>query len=119
MAGKVKHTKEQVLEAIRGSGGIKQTIAESLSVHRHTVDNYLERWAYVRQAYKDECDKVGDIAESVIIKAMRNNDVNTARWYAKHKLKERGYVERQEFDLRNVDAEIENELARLASSGED
>ena len=91
-----KHTLEEILTAINDTGGIKAMIANRLQVHRHTVDNYLSRYATAQQAYDEEVAKVGDMAEDVIIQAINKNDVETAKWYARMKLKERGYSERQE-----------------------
>lgn len=91
-----KHTAEQVIDAIKGSGGIKLSIARRLGVHRNTVSTYIARWASVRVAYEDEVESVGDLAESVIIKAINKEDVQAAQWYARMKLKSRGYVDRQE-----------------------
>ena len=97
MGNKPKHTADEVIEAIRGSSGIKATIARRLGVHRNSVVNYLVRYATAQKAYDDEVEAVGDDAESVIIAAIqKEHDVGTAKWYARMKLQSRGYVERRE-----------------------
>ena len=97
MGNKPKNGAGKVIKAIEGSGGIKQLIADRLKVHRNTVDNYLERYPTAQQAYDNEVEKVGDKAESIIQTALRNNDLQIAKWYAMNKLKDRGYAERKEF----------------------
>lgn len=98
--GEVRCTAEQVIRAIEGSGGVKVVIARKLNVHRDTVENYLNRYPTVRQAYDQEVSSVGDDAENVIIDAIRGHDpdraLDTAKWYARMKLKDRGYAEKQE-----------------------
>ena len=96
MGNKVKNGAGKVTKAIKGSGGIKQLIADRLKVHRNTVDNYLERYPTARQAYNNEVEKVGDKAESIIQAALKDNDLQVAKWYAMNKLKDRGYAERHE-----------------------
>lgn len=91
-----KHTQQEVIDAIRGSHGIKITIARKLKVHRNSVLNYLKRYAQAREVYEEETESMGDLAESVIIKAIKRDDVETAKWYCRMKLKERGYLERNE-----------------------
>ncbi len=91
-----KHTLEQVLAGITGSLGIKKVIAQKLNIHRNTVELYLRRWEAAREAYNEEVNTVGDMAESVIIRSIQHEEVETAKWYARMKLKDRGYVERQE-----------------------
>ena len=95
MANK-KHNANDVIKAIEGSAGIKTTIAKRLGVHRHTVDRYLEWYASALEAYQDEVESNGDLAEAVILNAIKEKDVNTAKWYAANKLKDRGYAERRE-----------------------
>jgi hypothetical protein len=86
-----KHTLQEVIEAIRGTSGIKRLIASKLNVHRHTVDRYLLKWATAREAYNEEVENVGDVAESVIITRLSTGDADMAKWYAAVKLKNRGY----------------------------
>jgi hypothetical protein len=88
-----KYELDKVLDAIKGSSGIKATIMRRLGCSRNTVDNYLKRYATAQAAYDEEVEIVGDLAESVIISAIKNKDVDTAKWYAKSKLKHRGYTD--------------------------
>lgn len=92
-----KYTLEQFLGAIKDSRGIKATIIRRLGCSRKTVDNYLARYATAQAAYDEEIEQVGDIAESLIVDDMiRNRNVDTAKWYAKAKLKSRGYTDQVE-----------------------
>jgi hypothetical protein len=91
-----KHTSDEVIKAIGNSYGIKSKIAERLGVHRHTLDRYLDEYATARQAYLDEVERVGDWAETNIITAIKEGNLDISKWYAGKKLQNRGYVERQE-----------------------
>jgi hypothetical protein len=98
-----------MIRALRGTGGIKTRIAERLKVSRDTVVHWLEygkgrRWDRVRQAYRDECERVGDDAETTISDVMKNRldlgaAANTAKWYLSRKHSDRGYSEVQEVRL--------------------
>src|SRR5688500_7596551 len=90
-----KFNVQQVIDAIRGSRGIKETIRQRLGCSRNTVDNYLARYATAQAAYDEERARVGDVADSLIVDDMgRNRSVETAKWYAKAKLKHRGYTDK-------------------------
>ncbi len=93
---KKKKTAEVVVAAIDGSGGIKATIARRLNIHRDTVEHYLRIYPTAALAYKNEVDGIGDMVEATILEAIKNKDIETAKWYAKNKLKDRGYSERVE-----------------------
>jgi hypothetical protein len=86
-----KKTEEQVLQAIRDSGGILMTIARRLRVTRMSVNRYLARWPVARRAYDEEVDIIGDQVEKVILDAIFRGDVKMAMWYCELKLKDRGY----------------------------
>jgi hypothetical protein len=103
---KTARTKEEVIKAIQGSGGIKTVIAGRLGVARITVDTYLDRWKVVQEAYNQEVETTKDYAESAIVgnirlaakMAAQGNQAETGdAWkYLQMKAKERGYVPRQE-----------------------
>lgn len=105
-----KHSAQDVINAIKDSGGIKQVIADRLRVHRHTLDRYFERYPGSLKAYKDECEREDDYNESVIASTlhevestgqkdkqgkdiMRPTDraVDMAKWRAPKKMRHRGY----------------------------
>lgn len=99
MASQV-YSVDEIIKAIRGSGGVKATIAKRLGCHWHTVDNYLERYATARQAYEDECRTTDDFAESVIIfnikLALKEQetlkkpvDSSDAKWWLERRRKDR------------------------------
>ena len=66
-----KRNLEEVLAAIKNSGGIKTTIAARLGVSRVTVDAYLARWKSAQAAYDEENEVTLDVAESVILGNIR------------------------------------------------
>lgn len=122
-----KYTLTQFLDAIRGSAGIKATIMRRLGCGRSTVDNYLKRYATAQQAYEEELASVGDAAESVVVRAISNNDVETAKWYLVKKHRDRGYgdVSKTEIgginggaiEIRHVTDLSDEELAAIAARG--
>ena len=92
-----RYTAEQFITAIPGSAAIITTIAARVGCAWHTVRSYIDKYPTVREAFEDEQQKIVDLAESVVIKAMRDdNDVGTARWYLSTRGKDRGYTERTE-----------------------
>ena len=101
-----KLTKEQVLNAIKGSAGLITTIQKRLSAEvEHNLSwpctkEYTEKWAETREAMEAERQTTLDVAEGTIVKEIYGNNVEVAKWYLRMKGKERGYIETQE--VRNV-----------------
>lgn len=98
MAGqkKTKYTAEQFIKALDETGGIISLIASKIGCDWHTARKYIDNHPSVRQAYDSECEKVLDLAESKLIKAMRNDDGRMIRFFLGTKGRHRGYVTRQE-----------------------
>ena len=119
MNTKRKHGAEAVVTAITDSAGIKSTIARRLGVHWNTVDRYLLMYPSAALAYKNEVESVGDFVEAVILESIKAKDVETAKWYAKNKLKHRGYSERYEFkEIKELsDAELIDALQGIIGTG--
>lgn len=109
MAESYKYTVEKFIEAVRGSGGIKLAIARALGCNRNTIDHYLRRFVSAREAYDQEVQTLGDQAESVVINAIRRGDIDTAKWYARVKLRDRGYGDQ-------LDVVWREEATRLATA---
>ena len=79
------------IAAIPGTGGIISAIAKRVGCSWHTAKKYIREYATVAQAYDDEVEMTIDMAELQVIKAIREGDIGTARWYLSTKGKERGY----------------------------
>jgi hypothetical protein len=97
----------QFIEAIKGSGGIVSTVAKRVGCDWSTARRFINTYPTVKAVYDDECERTGDMVESVIItniklaaerqQALKEMvDTSDAKWYAARKLKNRGYSERQE-----------------------
>jgi len=93
-----RYDMQTVLDAISGSGAIMSTIAKRLNCGWATARSYVQRWEETQQAYEDEEQTILDMAESTLYQAIRNNDVQAAKWLLSTKGKRRGYSERYEHE---------------------
>jgi len=75
------YTAEQFINAIPGSGGIISTIAKRVGCRWSTAKKYIEQHTSVKQAYEDEKSVIDDVAESIVITAIKKGDVSTAKWW--------------------------------------
>lgn len=98
MRGWRKFPKKKVIDAIKGSGGNKMLISKRIGCSRDTLDAYLAESPDIRQAFDTEIEELGDVVEAKIIQGIQEGNVALTIFYAKTKLKNRGYVERQEID---------------------
>ena len=84
--GNTAHSASDIITAIRGSAGIKTTIAKRLNVARQTIDSYIERYPTVKEAYQTEKAGIDDAAQSVVINdILQNRSVETAKWWLRVK----------------------------------
>jgi hypothetical protein len=87
---------EQFITAIENSAGIISTIAKRVGCDWHTAKKYIYKMPTVERAYRDECERVLDLAETKLIGAINDGDGVMIRYYLSTKGKDRGYTERQE-----------------------
>ncbi|MFH1574630.1 MAG: hypothetical protein ABIG68_11645 [Acidobacteriota bacterium] len=99
MSGNNHYKAQQFIDAIPGSGGIITTISKRVGCAWHTAKKYITEYSTVARAYRDECEKVTDMAESVVLKSLQAEDVTTAKWYLTVKARDRGYAQQQRMDL--------------------
>lgn len=84
-------TRQEVLMAIKNSGGIVKIIAHRLGCSRATAKKYIYKWEDTRIAMEEEQEEFIDSAEQVVLSKILKHDVNTAKWYLALKGKSRGY----------------------------
>ena len=89
------YTVKQFESAIPGSGGIIATIAGRVGCSWHTAASYLKDSPTLARMYEDEASKIDDLAESVVIKAMQEGDINAAKWWLERRRRSK-FATRQE-----------------------
>ncbi len=106
-----KHTRETVLDAIRGAGlfskdgretssfGIVTTVAKRLQVARSTVYTYMNRWSTVDDAMRDERNAYLDLCESKLADEVMKGNITAIIFSLKTLGKSRGYIERFEHGI--------------------
>lgn len=97
-AGWRKFSRDKVLKAIEGSAGVKLLICQRLKCDRGTLDRYLKDDKAIRAAYEAEIENAGDLCEAKLMEAIKDGNLTAIIFFSKTKLKNRGYVERQEVD---------------------
>ena len=100
------YTAAQFIKAIPGSGGIITVIADRVGCDWATAKRYITNYSTVEQAYNNERNRIVDLAETKIISAINEGDIQTVKWYLSTIGKERGYTERQEHDVSGVSVQI-------------
>jgi len=116
------YTAAQFIEQIPGSGGIISTIARRVGCAWHTAKKYCTTYPTVAKVYQDECEGVTDLAESTVLKAIKDGDITSAKWYLTMKAKDRGYAQRFEIDgiLKNLDlSQLTTEQLKRLAAGEE
>jgi hypothetical protein len=81
------YTAQQFIEAIKGSGGIITTIAASVGCTWNTAQKWIKEYPTVAQAYEDECQRINDMAVSVLMKSIKEGNTQDAKWWLARKRK--------------------------------
>jgi hypothetical protein len=91
-----RYTREQVLEAIRNSGGVILSVSSRLGCAWHTADKYINKWAETRQAMDAEGESALDMAEAQLLAAVKRAEPWAIRMLLYTKGKKRGFTQRNE-----------------------
>lgn len=88
-----KITEKKFRIAVQNSNGMKAEIARRLNCNWFTVNNYVKNNPFAQKLLDDEAEVVLDLAENVVINAIKNGDERVAEWYLSKKGKSRGYAD--------------------------
>jgi hypothetical protein len=86
-----RYTAQDFIDAIPGTGGIISAIARKVGCDWKTADSWVHDFPTVKRAYDAECETMLDLAESTVLKAIKDGDTADAKWYLTKKGKRRGY----------------------------
>ena len=114
MAGRRKKIfkKQDILNAIKDSGGIITSVAVALNCDWHTDKANIERYEETREAFNGELETGLDLVEGKAYSQARNGDGAMIRFILATKGRKRGYGEQpyQPFDEQKDDTEIKIEI---------
>lgn len=86
-----KWTEKQILDAIKGSAGIRATIIKKLNIAYCTLKSYENKYPSVREALYVEEETVLDMAEGNLFKLIQNGDPTAIYYFLNNKGRRRGY----------------------------
>lgn len=92
--------KKAILSALEESCGIISTACKSISMPRSTFYNWMNADPEFKDAVEELQEYTLDVVESELHKQIKKGDTTAIIFYLKTKGKKRGYIERQEVDLR-------------------
>jgi hypothetical protein len=94
------YTIDELLFAIKDSAGIVSTIAKTLDCSWSTAQIYINKYEETIKAYEEEKERVLDMAESQLLKKIREGNEQLIKYYLGKKGQHRNYGEKQEIDVK-------------------
>jgi hypothetical protein len=91
--------KEELLQALKDTYGIVSSACEKANVGRTTCYEWYRDDPEFKQAVDLINQDTGDFVEGALLKRIKEGDTTGIIFYCKTKLKNRGYVEKQEINL--------------------
>lgn len=88
-----KYSVKRFLAAIEGSGGNITLVCNRVGCKRETFIKAMNEHQELRDALNSAEEEFGDLVESKIAKLIKEGNVTMTIFYAKTKLKKRGYIE--------------------------
>lgn len=93
---RIAKDKQAVLEALNKSSGIVASACKAAGISRFTFYKWLKDDKEFAEKVEDVQELQKDFAEALILKKMKEGDTTMIIFYAKTKMKDRGYSERVE-----------------------
>lgn len=116
----MKYTEQQIITAMKGTGGIISQIINNLSkldsnttISRQGLYERIDRSPTLKEAYQAEQERIGDIVETGFFKALQDQKEWAMKEWFRYKGWTRGYVQKQET---NVNLDFRNKV--IASYGQ-
>lgn len=100
MTNKTEHHKKAILDALEKSLGVVTTACKSTGIGRTTFYQWMKDDSEFKKLVEDIKDIALDFAESQLHKQIGDGSTAATIFYLKTKGKNRGYVERQEIEVK-------------------
>jgi len=92
-------TTKQCVEAIHNSGGFITPAAKQLNISQAALSKRIKKSKALQQALAETKEQYLDLAETQLIKAVRDREAWAICFYLKCKGKDRGYVEKRQISV--------------------
>jgi len=113
-------TPKQIIDALDGSMGFKSGAARILKCSVKTINNYINRFPEIKEHLENEIDeRRKDIVEGKILTGIQEGSVPLLIFYAKTQMKDRGYIERQQFDVNQRSINVNVDLTPSSDNTQD
>lgn len=100
MADHEHFTPVQIIAALKGSKGFMSQAARSLGCTVTTICKYRDKYPEIKQAIDEEMEERIDKTETKLLQAIDEGNITAIIFFLKTMGKKRGYIERQELDLK-------------------
>ncbi|WP_306150729.1 helix-turn-helix domain-containing protein [Roseovarius sp. MMSF_3281] len=107
---------QSVTTALEAVGGIMTAAAHYLGVDRSTVYRFINENPELKDVRADIEDQTKDMAEGKIVTAIKNGEMDTVRWYADRKMRDRGYGHQAKVEGPGKDGAFRHEVATIDPS---
>ncbi|HYH14833.1 MAG TPA: helix-turn-helix domain-containing protein [Flavisolibacter sp.] len=95
--------KKAILQALEESCGVISTACNAIGMPRSTFYNWVNADTQFKEAVNEIQEYALDVAESELHKLIKKGEITAIIFYLKTKGKKRGYIEKNEVDLRTPD----------------
>lgn len=95
---KINIPENKLIEAIYSSNGTIDSVAKIFGVEWHTINRIINENENALLAMQDKKEILIDKAESNILSAIDEHDIQTSKWYLATIGKKRGYSEKTEIE---------------------
>ena len=113
MANKTLHNKKRLLEALEKHLGVVTSACREVGVSRVTYYDYYNNDPEFKKAVDELSNVALDFAESQLHKRISQGDTTGIIFYLKTKGKNRGYIEKQQFEHSGEGMKIELDLGAI------
>jgi predicted transcriptional regulator len=104
-------SQEQVAEALSLAGGVQADAARILGCSRATINGYVRRYPHLQELIIQVREETLDLAESQLIKKMKEGNMTAVIFFLKTQGKQRGYIEKGEAPQKQDDGPDFSKLA--------
>ena len=112
--GPVKRlSKQKILNAIKGTYGVKSNISARLGCDRNVLDRAIAKDPDIKKAWEEESERLIDVAENKLHDAVEGSKPWAIGFTLKTKGAARGYTEKQELKITNETSTNDEDLVEL------